>query len=73
MVDAVALKYGLFVNAAKTEIMVVARPMTVPTFKLSGKELLVTDTFKKLGSFFADDKSMSREMDVRNIRALAAF
>ena len=73
MVDAVASKYGLFINAAKTEIMVVGRPMTLPTFKLSGKELLVTDSFRYLGSFFADDGSMSREMDVRNVRALAAF
>jgi len=57
--------------------------MTLPTFKLCGKELLVTDSFKIqvsiytfitiLGSFFADDGSMSREMDVRNVRALAAF
>eukprot|EP00955_Chlamydomonas_euryale_P069495 360471-Chlamydomonas_euryale.AAC.4 len=47
--------------------------MTLPIFKLSGKELLVTDSFKYLGSFFADDGSMSREMDVRNVRALAAF
>eukprot|EP00955_Chlamydomonas_euryale_P048798 354078-Chlamydomonas_euryale.AAC.4 len=46
MVDSIAMKYGLFINAAKTEIMVVGRPMTLPTFKLSGKELLVTDTFK---------------------------
>jgi len=48
-----------------------------------GKELLVTDSFKIqvsiytfitiLGSFFADDGSMSREMGVRNVRALAAF
>eukprot|EP00955_Chlamydomonas_euryale_P045597 353185-Chlamydomonas_euryale.AAC.1 len=69
-VDAVASKYGLFINAAETEIMVVRRPMTLPTFKLSGKELLVTDSLKYLGSFIADDRSMSREMDVR---ALAAF
>eukprot|EP00955_Chlamydomonas_euryale_P050367 354542-Chlamydomonas_euryale.AAC.4 len=53
--------------------MVVGRPMTLPTFKLSGKELLVADSFKYLGSFFADDGSMSRKMDVRNVRALAAF
>eukprot|EP00955_Chlamydomonas_euryale_P079459 363302-Chlamydomonas_euryale.AAC.12 len=53
--------------------MVVGRSMTLPTFKTSGKELLVTDTFKYLGSFFADDGSLSREMDVRNVHALAAF
>jgi len=47
--------------------------MPLPTVKLSGKELLATDSFKYLGSFFADDGSMSREMDVRNVRALAAF
>eukprot|EP00955_Chlamydomonas_euryale_P064851 359093-Chlamydomonas_euryale.AAC.7 len=46
MVDAVASKYGRFIDAAKTEVMVVGRPMTLPTFKLSGKELLVTDSFK---------------------------
>eukprot|EP00955_Chlamydomonas_euryale_P099770 365242-Chlamydomonas_euryale.AAC.7 len=56
MVDALASKYGLFINASKTEIMVIGRPMTLPTFKLSGKELLVTDSFKYLGSFFADDE-----------------
>eukprot|EP00955_Chlamydomonas_euryale_P076002 362520-Chlamydomonas_euryale.AAC.9 len=61
LIDAVASKYGLFVNAAKTEIMVVGRPMTLPTFKLSGKELLVTDSFKYLGPFFADDGSTSRD------------
>eukprot|EP00955_Chlamydomonas_euryale_P062500 358393-Chlamydomonas_euryale.AAC.1 len=43
MVDAVASKYGLFVNAAKTEIMQVGRPMAVPTFKLSCRELLVPE------------------------------
>eukprot|EP00955_Chlamydomonas_euryale_P061242 357956-Chlamydomonas_euryale.AAC.2 len=64
MVDEVASEYGLFISAAKTEIMVVGRPMTLPTFKLSGEELLVTDSFKYLGSFFADDESMSGEMDV---------
>eukprot|EP00955_Chlamydomonas_euryale_P118065 366517-Chlamydomonas_euryale.AAC.5 len=37
------------VCAAKTEVTVVGRPMTVPTFKLSGKELLVTDSVKYLG------------------------
>eukprot|EP00955_Chlamydomonas_euryale_P025390 267450-Chlamydomonas_euryale.AAC.1 len=47
--------------------------MTLPTFKLSGKELLVTDSFKYSGSVFADDGSMSRETDVPNVRALAAF
>eukprot|EP00955_Chlamydomonas_euryale_P084474 363970-Chlamydomonas_euryale.AAC.5 len=47
--------------------------MTLPTFKLSDKELLATDSFKYLGSFFANEGSMSREMDVRNVRALAAF
>eukprot|EP00955_Chlamydomonas_euryale_P075345 362292-Chlamydomonas_euryale.AAC.6 len=50
--------------------MMVGRPITLPTFKLSGKELLVIDSFKYVGSFFADDGSMSREMDVC---ALAAF
>eukprot|EP00955_Chlamydomonas_euryale_P034173 349707-Chlamydomonas_euryale.AAC.2 len=57
----------------QTEIMVVGQPITLPTFKLSGKELLVTDSFKYLESFFADDGSMRTEMDVRNVRALAAF
>eukprot|EP00955_Chlamydomonas_euryale_P048636 354041-Chlamydomonas_euryale.AAC.6 len=47
--------------------MVVGRPMTLPIFKLSGKELLVTNSFKHLGSVFADVGSMSREMDVRNV------
>eukprot|EP00955_Chlamydomonas_euryale_P031597 331650-Chlamydomonas_euryale.AAC.1 len=47
--------------------------MTLPTFKLSGKELLVTDGFKYLGAFFADDGPISREMDVRNVCPLAAF
>jgi len=61
MADAVASKYGLFLNAAKTEIVVVKRPITLSTFKISGKELLVTDRFKYLGSFFANDGSMSRE------------
>eukprot|EP00955_Chlamydomonas_euryale_P050224 354489-Chlamydomonas_euryale.AAC.3 len=73
MVDAVASKYGLFVNAANTKTTVVGQPMTLPTYNLSGKELLVTDSFKYLRSFFADDESMSREMDVHNICALAAF
>eukprot|EP00955_Chlamydomonas_euryale_P037509 350792-Chlamydomonas_euryale.AAC.2 len=60
-------------HLAKTEIMVVGRPMTLPTFKLSGKELLVTDGCKYLRSFFADDGSISREMDLRCVCALAAF
>eukprot|EP00955_Chlamydomonas_euryale_P045056 353051-Chlamydomonas_euryale.AAC.3 len=53
--------------------MVVGRPMTLPTFNPYGKELLLPDCFKYTGSFFADDRSMSREMVVRNVRALAAF
>eukprot|EP00955_Chlamydomonas_euryale_P094987 364904-Chlamydomonas_euryale.AAC.27 len=61
MVDAVALKYGLCIKAAKTEVMVVGRPTTLPTFKLSGNELLVTDNFKYLGSLLADDGSVSRD------------
>eukprot|EP00955_Chlamydomonas_euryale_P067152 359761-Chlamydomonas_euryale.AAC.1 len=68
-----ASKYGFLIYAAKTEIMVVGQPMTLPTFKLSGKELLVTASFQYLGSFFVDDGSTRRVMDVRNIRALAAF
>eukprot|EP00955_Chlamydomonas_euryale_P067010 359715-Chlamydomonas_euryale.AAC.3 len=51
---------ALLINAAKTEIVVVEQPMASPTFKLSSKELLVTDSFKYLGPFFADDWSMSR-------------
>eukprot|EP00955_Chlamydomonas_euryale_P108514 365856-Chlamydomonas_euryale.AAC.4 len=47
--------------------------MALPTFKPSGKELLVTNSFQYLGSFFVDDGSMSREMDVQILRALAAF
>eukprot|EP00955_Chlamydomonas_euryale_P103589 365507-Chlamydomonas_euryale.AAC.6 len=47
--------------------------MALPTFKFSGKELLVTDSFKYLGSVFAGDGSINREMDVCNVRALAAF
>eukprot|EP00955_Chlamydomonas_euryale_P115185 366333-Chlamydomonas_euryale.AAC.11 len=50
MADAVALKYGLFIYTAKTEIIMIGQPMTLPTFKLSGKELRVTDSFK-LGVF----------------------
>eukprot|EP00955_Chlamydomonas_euryale_P075572 362362-Chlamydomonas_euryale.AAC.5 len=72
-VDVVAAKHGLFVNAAKTQIMVIGRPMALPTCKLSGKELLVADSFKYLGSFFADDGSTSSDMDVRSVRALATF
>jgi len=34
------------------------------TSKFSGKELLVSDSFEYLGSFFADFGSMSREMYV---------
>eukprot|EP00955_Chlamydomonas_euryale_P045098 353069-Chlamydomonas_euryale.AAC.6 len=59
MIGAVASKYGLSTNAAKTEIMVVGRPVTLSTFQLSGKELLVTDSLTYLGSFFADDGSMN--------------
>eukprot|EP00955_Chlamydomonas_euryale_P090662 364560-Chlamydomonas_euryale.AAC.6 len=70
LVDAVASKNG-FLKAAKTEIRVVGRPMTLPTFKLSGKDLLITDSFKYLGAFVADDGLMSREMDVRSVCALA--
>eukprot|EP00955_Chlamydomonas_euryale_P082223 363690-Chlamydomonas_euryale.AAC.6 len=43
------------------EIMVVGRPMTLLTFKLSGKELLITG------------RSMSEDMDVQHVHALAAF
>eukprot|EP00955_Chlamydomonas_euryale_P045334 353124-Chlamydomonas_euryale.AAC.3 len=39
MVDVVASENGLFMYAAKTQIMVVRRPLTLPTFQLSGKEL----------------------------------
>eukprot|EP00955_Chlamydomonas_euryale_P063458 358672-Chlamydomonas_euryale.AAC.5 len=53
--------------------MVIGRPMTLPTFKLSGKQLLVTESFKYVGSFFADDGSTSRVIDVRNVRAMIAF
>eukprot|EP00955_Chlamydomonas_euryale_P076200 362569-Chlamydomonas_euryale.AAC.3 len=53
--------------------MVLGRPMNLPTRKLSGKELLTTGSFKYSGSFFADDGSMSREMGIRNVCALAAF
>eukprot|EP00955_Chlamydomonas_euryale_P096752 365029-Chlamydomonas_euryale.AAC.14 len=49
--DAVVSKYGLSMNAAKTEIMVVGGPTTLHIFKRSGKELLVTDSFKYLGFF----------------------
>eukprot|EP00955_Chlamydomonas_euryale_P046261 353376-Chlamydomonas_euryale.AAC.5 len=72
MVDADASKYGLSINAAKTKMMVVGRPTTLPTFQLSGKELLVTDTFLYFGSFFADGGSMRRETDDWNVHALAA-
>eukprot|EP00955_Chlamydomonas_euryale_P067886 359959-Chlamydomonas_euryale.AAC.3 len=72
-VAAVASKHGLFTNAAKTEIMMDRRPMTLPTFKLCRKELLVIDSFKYSGCFFADDGPMNREMDVQNVRALVAF
>eukprot|EP00955_Chlamydomonas_euryale_P085165 364060-Chlamydomonas_euryale.AAC.8 len=56
------------------EIMVCGQPMTLPQrrFKLSGKELMVTGRVAYLGSFFADDGSMSREMDVQYVCVLAA-
>eukprot|EP00955_Chlamydomonas_euryale_P038756 351183-Chlamydomonas_euryale.AAC.2 len=38
--DAVAPKCLFFIHAAKTEIVVVGRPTTLPTWKLSSKELL---------------------------------
>eukprot|EP00955_Chlamydomonas_euryale_P112578 366141-Chlamydomonas_euryale.AAC.1 len=44
MVDAVALKCGLFINAAKKEVTLVGQLMALPTFQLSGKKLLVTDS-----------------------------
>eukprot|EP00955_Chlamydomonas_euryale_P079920 363357-Chlamydomonas_euryale.AAC.19 len=53
-VDTIPSKYGLLINAAKTEVMVVGRPMTWPTWKLSIKELLATDTFKYFGVFLWD-------------------
>eukprot|EP00955_Chlamydomonas_euryale_P074081 361935-Chlamydomonas_euryale.AAC.6 len=62
-----------FYKRNKDEIMVVGRRVTLPLFKLSGKELLVTDSLTYLRSFFVDDGSMSRDMDVRNVHALAAF
>eukprot|EP00955_Chlamydomonas_euryale_P010977 118336-Chlamydomonas_euryale.AAC.5 len=39
------LKNGLFINAAETEIVGVGRPMTLSTFTLSGKQLLVTNSW----------------------------
>eukprot|EP00955_Chlamydomonas_euryale_P037052 350636-Chlamydomonas_euryale.AAC.2 len=73
MVGAVASKYGFFNNAAETVTMMVGQHVTLLTFKLSGKQLLVTDSVKYFKSFIADGGSMSREMDVRNVHALAAF
>eukprot|EP00955_Chlamydomonas_euryale_P081195 363543-Chlamydomonas_euryale.AAC.3 len=72
LVDAVPSKHGLFVTAAKTESVVVGQLWTVATFKVSGKEPLVTDS-DYLGSFLAGDGSTSGAMDVRNVCAPAAF
>eukprot|EP00955_Chlamydomonas_euryale_P082692 363759-Chlamydomonas_euryale.AAC.11 len=63
VVDAAASKYRLLIYAAKTEIMVIGRPTTLPTFKLSDIELLTADGFKYLGSFFAEmDRWEERRM-----------
>eukprot|EP00955_Chlamydomonas_euryale_P059342 357353-Chlamydomonas_euryale.AAC.2 len=77
MVDAVASKHGIFLNAAKTEMMVVGRLMTLPTLSrslsptlsLSGEELLAAGSFRYLGYCFAEDGSMS----VEKYHALAAL
>eukprot|EP00955_Chlamydomonas_euryale_P072673 361474-Chlamydomonas_euryale.AAC.3 len=45
MVDVVS-EFGVVIDVGNTEIMVVGQPMILPTFKLSGKELLGTDSFK---------------------------
>jgi len=45
----------------------------LPTFKLSGKELLVTNIFKYFRFFFAGGGSTGREMYVHSVCALAAF
>eukprot|EP00955_Chlamydomonas_euryale_P094112 364831-Chlamydomonas_euryale.AAC.12 len=65
IIDEVASKYELFITSINTEIMVAGRPTTLPTFKLSGKELLVSrDADGGLMSRDADGGLMSRDVDV---------
>ena len=71
VLEAVCLRWGMRVSVAKTKLMR-AGPGADPVVSLGGSQLEVVPTVKYLGSWFASDGSMDREITARRGAAIGA-
>ena len=75
MIDQVSSSLGLFINAAKTEIQIHDPPTdyTPPTFDVSTGPVSSCEHFKYLGSWFAGDGKLLKEIKVRKAKVMSIF
>ena len=77
--DAMAIKYGLRINASKTKVMTVGKDLSndgvhpLEGICLSGGPVQVVSEFKYLGGILRSDGSMDAEISARQKKALHAF
>ena len=73
--DEVANKYGLQINASKTEVQVQGNADGEPVLPLtiSSGQVEPTETFRYLGSWVQNDGGMDKEINVRRGRAMGAM
>jgi hypothetical protein len=66
-VDVVASKYGMMINASKTEVQIehAGEETVIPLFSVSSGAVKITNEFKYLGSWIGEDCSLDKEMRVR--------
>ncbi len=75
--DKVAARYGLSINAAKTEIQVqwpvAGEAGQVPSVTLSGGAVKAAEDLKYLGSWVQQDGGMSKEIEARRAKGVGVF
>jgi hypothetical protein len=72
VMDEVALKFGMCINASKTEVMVTGGEPPAEVV-LSGGPVKVSQEFKYLGSWMVAEGGVGREVEVRRAKALGVF
>jgi hypothetical protein len=75
VLDTVSASFGMQINAAKTEVMILPADFDadLPAFALTGGEVKTVSAFKYLGSWITQSGGVEKEIGVRVGRALGVF